>query len=44
MADEITTVSKTSLQNNSETNAEEILREIYISSELRQKADDLRLK
>ena len=38
-------VSKTSPKNNSETNEEEILREKYISPELKQKMfDDLRLK
>ena len=38
-------VSKTSWKNNSETNEEEILREKYISQELRQKIIvDLRLK
>ena len=38
-------VSHTLPQNNSETNEEEILREKYISPELRQKfLDDLRLK
>ena len=37
--------SKTSQRNNSETNGEEILRERYLSPELRQKIiDDLRLK
>ena len=37
--------SKTSPKNNSETNEEEILRERYISTGLRQKIlDDLRLK
>ena len=42
---EITRVSKNSPQNNSETNEEEILRERYISPELRHKIiDDLRLK
>ena len=41
----ITKVSKTSPKNNSETNEEEVLREIYISSKWRQKIiDDLRLK
>ena len=45
IADKITKVSKTSPENNSETNEEEILREKYISPELRQKiTDDLRLK
>ena len=38
-------VSKPSPQNNSETKEEEILRERYISAELRQKIiNDLRLK
>ena len=38
-------LSKTYPKNNSETNAEEIFREKYISSTLKQKAiDDLRLK
>ena len=42
---EITRVSKNSPQNNSETNEEEILREGYISPELRHKIiGDLRLK
>ena len=41
----ITKVSKTSTNNNSETNEEEILREEYILSELIHKSiDDLRLK
>ena len=45
IADKITRGSKTSPQNNSETNEEEMLREKYISPQLRQKiADDLRLK
>ena len=44
IADEISRVSKTSPQNNSETNQKEILRERYISPEQRQKIiDDLRL-
>ena len=44
-ADNIRRVSKTSPQNNSETNEEEILRERYISPKLWQKIiDDLRLK
>ena len=44
IADKITRVSKTS-PNSSEINEEEILRERYISPELRQKIiDDLRLK
>ena len=44
IADKITRVSKTSPQNNLET-SEEILREKYISLELRQKIiDDVRLK
>ena len=38
-------VSKTSPQNNSETNEEKILRESYISPELKNEIiDDLRLK
>ena len=37
IADKITRVSKTSPKNNSETNEEEMLREKYISPELRQK-------
>ena len=45
IADKIIRASKTSPKNNSETNEEEILREKYISPELRQKIiDDLRLK
>ena len=45
LQEKITRVSKTSPQNNSETNEEEILREKYKSPELRQKIiDDLRLK
>ena len=45
IADKIIIVSKTSPKNNSETNEEKILREKYISAELRQKIiDDLRLK
>ena len=45
IADETTRVSNTLPQNNSETNEEEILREKYISPELRQKfIDDPRLK
>ena len=45
IADKITRVSKTSPQNNSETNEEKTLREKYISPDLRQKiVDDLRLK
>ena len=41
----ITGVSKTSPKNNSETNAEEMFTERYISLELRHKIiDDLRLK
>ena len=45
IADKITKVSKTLPKNNSETIEEEILREKYISGELRQKIiDDLRLK
>ena len=44
IADQITRSSKTSLQNNSETN-EKILREKYVSKELGQKIiDDLRLR
>ena len=44
IADKITRVSKTSPQNNSERNKEEILRERYISQEKRRKNfDDLRL-
>ena len=44
IADKITRVSKTSPENYSETNEEEILRERYISPELRQKIfDDLTL-
>ena len=44
IADEISRVSKTSPQNNSETNQKEILRERYISPEQKQKIiDDLRL-
>ena len=45
IADKITRSSKTLPQNNSETNEEEMLREKYISPELRQKIiEDLRLK
>ena len=45
IADKTTRVSKTSPHNNSETNKEEILRERYISPELRKKIiNDLRLK
>ena len=45
IADTITRVSKTSPQNNSETNEEEILRDRYIFPELRHEIiDDLRLK
>ena len=45
IADKITRVSKTSPNNNSETNEEEILRERFIPSELRQKvSNDLRVK
>ena len=40
IADKITTVSKTSLQNNWETNKEEILIERYISPIKRQKIID----
>ena len=44
IADKITRVSKSSPQNNSVTNDEEILKERYISPELRQKTiDGLRL-
>ena len=44
IADKITRVSKTSTQNNLETNEEEILRERYISPEQRKEIiDDLRL-
>ena len=44
IADKITRVSKTSLQNNSETNEEKMLREKYVSPETRQKIiDDLTL-
>ena len=44
IADKITRVSKTSTQNNLETNKEEILRERYISPEQRKEIiDDLRL-
>ena len=44
-ADKLTRVSKTSPKSNSETNEEEILREKYISPELRETIiDDLRLK
>ena len=43
--DKITTVSKTSPKNNIEANEQEILRERYISPELRHKIiNDLRLK
>ena len=45
IVDRITKLSKTSPQNNSETNEKEILRERYISPELRHKIIvDLRLK
>ena len=45
IADKLTRVSKTSPKSNSETNEEEILREKYISPELRETIiDDLRLK
>ena len=45
IADKITRVSEISPKINSETNEEEILREKYISPELRKKiVDDLRLK
>ena len=44
IADKITSVSKTSPQNNSDTNEEEILRKRYVSPELRHEiVDDLRL-
>ena len=44
-ADRITRASKTFLKSNLETNKEEIIREKYISPELRQKIiDDLRSK
>ena len=44
IADKMSRVSKNSSKNNSETNEEEIIREKYISPELRQKTiDDLRL-
>ena len=45
ISDKITRASKSSPNNNLETNKEEILRESYISPELRQKIiDDSRLK
>ena len=45
IADKITRASKTSPKNNLETNEEEILRERYISPEIRQKIiNNLRLK
>ena len=45
IADKLTRVSKTSPKSNSETNEEGILREKYISPELRETIiDDLRLK
>ena len=45
IADKITRVSKTSPNNNSETNEEEILRGRFVPSQLRQKIiNDLRLK
>ena len=45
IADKITIVSKTSPQNNSETNKEEVLRERYIFPELRHEiTDNLGLK
>ena len=45
IADKITGISKTSPKNDSKTNEEEILRERYISPELRHKIiHDLRLK
>ena len=44
IADKITRLSKVSLQNNSETNEEETIRQRYISSEQRQQNfNDLRL-
>ena len=44
ITNKVTRISKTSPQNNPETNEEEILRERYISPEQRQKiVDDLRL-
>ena len=42
--DKIRRVSKTSPQNNSKINKEEILRKKYISPEVKKKLDDLRLK
>ena len=43
--DKMTKVPKTSLKNSSETNEEEILRERFISSEVRDKIiDDLKLR
>ena len=45
LANKITEISKTSPKNDSETNEEEILRERYISTGLRQKIlDDVKLK
>ena len=45
IADKVERVSKTSPNNNSETNEEELLRERFIPPELRNKIiDDLRLK
>ena len=45
IADEITRASETSPKNNLETNEKEMLREKYVSPELRQKViHDLRLK
>ena len=45
IADKITGITKTSPKTDSETNEEEILRERYISPELRHKIiDDLNLK
>ena len=45
MVDRITKVSKTAPKNNSETNEEEIFREIFIPAELGHKIiNDLRLK
>ena len=42
--DKIRRVSKTSPQNDSKINKEEILRKKYISPEVKKKLDDLRLK
>ena len=45
IADKITRASKTSLKNNLKINEEELLREKYVSPDVRQKIiDDLRLK